>query len=387
MRSQPICGGWGLVFVLAIGLGGCVQDGLEPNPSIKLSEKFVFMDSLMYDRFHLPLIQKYKESFLKGISDYVVDSPWVYVSDGRTSVKIFDFSGNFVGLLGNIGEGVGEYMMPGEMFKCHDMIGVYDVQLRRFNFYKNGVYVSSFVLSFVPGGNLLEEPFCRNGFIYFAVRGYPDEAPYHLFQVDTTGRFVRAAFRMDETYRGYYHSGIFRGKIVDTGDKIAFAHSLYKKVFIFSYQLDSLGAEMMQMPEACRQWTWEPEPMHALDDPEAHQRQLLKLHRHVHIQAPCLFIDMYPYKNFFVYSYLYGPADQKIGYAIFWDRLNRKAYHLIGGVPRYVPQMDYLVAFEGEEEREDRWALSFFKLNLAAYEREFEEFIARYGGRGIGDSE
>ncbi|SHK68335.1 hypothetical protein SAMN04488087_1697 [Rhodothermus profundi] len=263
---------------------------------------------MIYDFELIEIEQEEEKSLISGVFDYVIDSIYVYITDTKW-VKVFDRSGKFIRILGDRGTGPGEYQDPLQIFKCKELIGVYDAVLKKVLLFKNFEFVLDFPL--VVSGNLFEEPFCRGPFLYAAVRGYTPDFPYHLFKVDTSGKIVKVAFRMEEKYRGYFRTGLFFARLLDLGDKIYFTHALYKKAFYFSYDLDSLYAEEMQMPRTCQLWQWKKHKGIA-QDAESYAQLLKSLSIYTHLEAPCILVDVNRYNGNMIFVYRYGNGERKI---------------------------------------------------------------------------
>ncbi len=322
-------------------------------------DRIAFFDSVRYEYRHVLLEQSHVEHYMDAPLDFLVDDSLIYLSDGKT-IKVFDRQGHFIKTLGDRGEGPGEYQFATQIFKCHDMIGVYDAMLKKFIFYRNLEYAYNF--SFYAAGTLFDDPICHDQYLYISIRGFTPEWPYHLLKIDTTGNVVKAAMRMIDKYHAYFYTGLFYIHLLELEEKIALAHALYKKVVYFDYDLDSLYAEPLIMPPRCETWRW-PE-IHEInaDDAAAYEEQFFRIRDLVNKQAPCIFVSMYPYKEYKIYNYLVGrDVDVKVVVSIVYDQKRDKKTYLIGG-ERFHVRGDRFVECAMDER--DRLYCDFFRIDL-----------------------
>lgn len=322
-------------------------------------DRIAFFDSVQYEYRRVLLEQSHAEHYMDAPLDFLVDDSLIYLSDGKTSIKVFDRQGHFIKTLGDRGEGPGEYQFATQIFKCHDMIGVYDSMLKKFIFYRDLEYVYDF--TFYAAGTLFNDPICRDQYLYISIRGFTPEWPYHLLKIDTTGNVVKAAMYMSDKYHAYFYTGFFYVYLLEIQQKIALAHAIHKKVFYFSYDLDSLYAEPLIMPPRCEAWRW-PEIREINADAAAYEEQFFRIRDLVNRQSPCIFIGMYPYEGYKIYNYLMGEnVNVKMVVSVVYNRKNDETVYLIGGNNFYVWQNRFV---ECEMDEHDRPYCDFFRIDL-----------------------
>ncbi|WP_397547719.1 6-bladed beta-propeller [Rhodothermus marinus] len=351
--------------LFALILMGCKQE-VDPIRSLlqgpyelgrlDKKDKIVLFDSVKSGERRVFLEQSSVANFMAPIMDYYVDDSFVYVLDGATPVKVFDREGNFVSTLGGYGEGPDEYLFPAQIFRCQDMVGIYDMVRKKFIFYKQLKYVYDF--AFYAGGNLLDDPICHENYLYISVRGFTPDWPYHLLQIDTTGTVLKAVMPMNDKYYAYFLTGLFEGYLAKIGNKIALALALYKKVFYFDQNLDSLYSEPLIMPPRCETWDW-PE-INAIDIDN--EREVNALRKLVREQAPCTFVSMFPFQKYVVYNYLIGEnVNTKLPVSIIYDPKNRSRMYLIGGGRLYIHNDGWS---ECSSDMQYRLYCDFFQIDL-----------------------
>ncbi len=356
-----------LVYLLMLILIGC--GGKEPGPArpsmqgpydlgeLGKKDHVVLFDSLRYGDRRVFLEQNVPESFMAFPMDYLIDDSLIYILDGQTPVKVFDKQGNFVSVLGGHGEGPGEYLAAGQVFKCHDMIGVYDMVGNRFVFYRDLEYVYGF--SFYTGGNLFDDPVCHDRYIYISVRGFTPEWPYHLLKIDTTGNVLKAAFYMRDQYYAYFLTGLFYAQLFEGEKGIALAHALYKRIFYFDYDLDSLYSAPLVMPPRCAAWQWPERSEIDIGD----ENEVNTLRALVNRQAPCVFVSVFPYRKYMVYNYLVGEnVDTKLPISIVYDPEDNSRVYLVGSGRIYIREDEWS---ECGGDMEFRVYCDFFQIDLS----------------------
>lgn len=202
----------------------------------------MFIDSLnSFDElFYLK-----KKISLETVSQALLGKPWdMIVSNDKIiindlmstgTIHIFSIEGNYIGQLGNKGEGPGEYKSPEKMVIINDEIFVYDPILLKINVYNLNKlnYLRSWKVK-----NFFESMISiNNNIVVLNKIGMGYESDFEIF--DTNGNKIKSgnfAKSNSEKKRRYMFGGSFRLSSID--DKLLYIGADEYKIICYDIKLN-----------------------------------------------------------------------------------------------------------------------------------------------------
>ena len=268
------------------------------------------------------LYQKDRISFSKSvdIDRILLIDDKIYILQLGRRVEIFNQDGKYIGPLGKRGEGPGEYLLPENIFYCHNLIGLHDA-MGKIVFYSKGnehLYDIEIVLE---GGSF--DIICENDYLLIYPRSFKTSFPYHIWKVDrNTGAFLQGYLPVNMKYAGYFNKGMFEGRMWVNESFIFVFNSIYGKLFRINKNNEKVDTLNLSLPSYLEQFKWPPKSLNAS------MRQVENAYHTSRMNIS----DFYVHKDWYIMRIFMKPdPDNAMGITVylFSNESSGKAYYLI----------------------------------------------------------